>query len=671
MTDTAPPPVHPKYLTAPVKSTKMPGGIPYIIGNEAAERFSYYGMKAILAIFIVDYLYLMNDAVGVRATNAEATKIVHLFGGAVYLTPLLGAFLSDSLLGKYRTIMWLSVVYCFGHAALAFMGVTGESRFWLFAGLGLIALGSGGIKPCVTAHVGDQFGKTNRHLMEKVFNFFYFSINFGSFLSTALTPVLLHHLGPHWAFGVPGVLMALATFMFWMGRHKFIHIPPGGVGFIKELFSKEGLAALGKLSVIYAFVAVFWALFDQTASSWVLQAKDMDRTLIITWLPSQIQALNPIMILIFIPIFTFFVYPSINRVFKLTPIRKISIGLFVMAAGFTIVSLAQERIDAGGTPSIAWQLLAYSIVTASEVMVSITCLEFSYTQAPKKMKSVVLAAFLCSVSAGNFFTAGVNHFIQSPSQSKTLELASKMIEEYREDEGELPPQDWSALRDEFESPGVRYERESNGRYTVRLPGFDAKFDTSDDVVSTYTATGKTASVETSGLASIRDAVSRIESYAEEFEQLPSQEKGEELLGNTTDQWGEKLVYRRINRLSARVTSPGPDKTLYTEHDLSIGVSIPDPLEESQDEEGPWLIERKKALGVTDGNEDSDPEDVATDEQLMIGGLVKLEGASYFWFFTQVMLGTAILFVVVGYFYRPKEYIHEEVEDIVAEGDLHG
>ena len=124
------------------------------------------------------------------------------------------------------------------------MGFTGVSGWWLFAGLLLITIGSGGIKPCVSAHVGDQFGKGNSHLLTKIYNWFYFSINLGSVISTLMTPWLLKWYGPHWAFGIPGVLMAIATFLFWKGRHKFIHVPPGGKKFFNEIFSKEGLAAI-------------------------------------------------------------------------------------------------------------------------------------------------------------------------------------------------------------------------------------------------------------------------------------------------------------------------------------------------------------------------------------------------------------------------------------------
>jgi POT family proton-dependent oligopeptide transporter len=291
----------------------------------------------------------------------------------------------------------------------------------LLLGLCFIALGSGGIKPCVSAHVGDQFGKTNAHLLGKIFSWFYFSINLGAFASSLLTPWLLATYGPSWAFGVPGFFMFIATLLFWMGRRRFVHIPPGGLAFLKETFSREGMWSLLKLFIIYMFVAVFWSLFDQTGSSWVLQAEKMNRHLFgVEWLSSQIQALNPILVMLFIPFFSYGVYPFIKKFFNLTPLRKISIGFFMAVPAFVIPAWIESQIEIGQTPSIVWQLLSYAFLTAAEVMVSITCIEFSYTQAPKKMKSFVMAGFMLSVSLGNGFTALVNWLIQNKDGSSKL-----------------------------------------------------------------------------------------------------------------------------------------------------------------------------------------------------------------------------------------------------------
>ena len=172
----------------------------------------------------------------------------------------------------------------------------------------------------------------------KIFNIFYFSINFGAVLSNLLIPWILKWYGPHIAFGIPGILMALATVFFWMGREKFAHIPAKGSSFISELFSKEGLSVISKLIPLVIFVGVFWSLFDQTASRLVFQAERMDRTILgFEILPSQIQAANPFLILVLIPVFTFVIYPLVGKIIKLTPLRKIGTGLALMAVAFVVV----------------------------------------------------------------------------------------------------------------------------------------------------------------------------------------------------------------------------------------------------------------------------------------------------------------------------------------------
>lgn len=405
------------YRTSPISTDRLPPGIPFIIGNEAAERFSFYGMKTILAVFMTKYLV---DSAGNPDLmgEGEATFWVHAFNTAVYFTPLLGSFLADAFLGKYRTILFLSLFYCLGHLALAL----DETRLGLTLGLTLIAMGAGGIKGCVSAHVGDQFGKLNGRLLEKVYGWFYLSINLGAFVSTLLTPVLLVRYGPSIAFGVPGFLMLIATLTFWAGRKEFAHLPPRGMDFIKETFSPLGLKAIAKLMVIYSLVAMFWALFDQTASTWVFQAERMDRKFFgVVWESAQIQAVNPALILILIPLFNYLIYPFISKVFPLSPLRKIGIGFFLVVPSFLIPAWVEHKLDMGLVLGIEWQLLSYLLLTSAEVMISVTCLEFSYTQAPKTMKSLVFGLFMASVALGNLFTSLVNYIILNDDGSSKLE----------------------------------------------------------------------------------------------------------------------------------------------------------------------------------------------------------------------------------------------------------
>ena len=408
------------YLTAPRKSTEMPKGIANIVGNEAAERFSFYGMKAILVIFMTQYLKNAHGELDVMS-EPDALVWYHNFLSAAYAFPVIGAIIADAFLGKYRTIIFLSGFYCLGHLALAL----DESRMGLTIGLSLIALGAGGIKPCVTAHVGDQFGSSNHHLLSKVFGWFYFSINIGAFISMLLTPILLNKYGPHWAFALPGVLMFLATVVFWMGRHEFVHIPPGGKAFLKETFSSTGVKSMAKIFSIYIFLSIFWAVYDQNSSAWVLQAREMNRNWMgIEWLPSQIQAVNGILVLIYIPLFTYVIYPNVNRVIKLTPLRKIGIGMFLTVPAVLIIAWIESMIQSGQTPTIAWQLFAYCVLTAAEVMIYQTGMEFSYTQSPNNMKSMIMSFYLLSIALGNQVTAIVNRFIKNDDGTTKLEGVS-------------------------------------------------------------------------------------------------------------------------------------------------------------------------------------------------------------------------------------------------------
>jgi POT family proton-dependent oligopeptide transporter len=443
-----------QYLTSPPTISTMPPGVPYIVGNEAAERFSYYGMNSILVVFMTKYL---TDKMGhlslMSPENADAWY--HTFVSALYFLPIFGAVLADAVFGKFWVVFWISIVYCAGHATLALIGSPVahaiEPRYLLAIGLLLIAIGAGGIKPCVSTNVGDQFGESNKHLLTRVFNWFYFSINAGSFISTLLIPWLLEPYtadpagaiaklppsivsflesprlhSPDVAFGLPGIFMAIATIIFWMGRKKFVHIPPVGLrAYAREVFNRETGKTILNVLMPVPFVMIFWALWQQNFSSWIVQAGKMDRHLFgIEWLSSQIQTVNPVFILIMLPVFSYWLYPFVEKFVRLTPLRKIGAGLFVTAASFVIVAMIQTRIDAGARPNIIWQVWAFVVLTAGETLVSPTHLEFSYTQGPVKLKSLIMCTYLLAVSLGNQFTAVVNFAIQNRDGTVKLQGSS-------------------------------------------------------------------------------------------------------------------------------------------------------------------------------------------------------------------------------------------------------
>jgi POT family proton-dependent oligopeptide transporter len=390
---------------------KFPRAVPYIIGNEAAERFNFYGMRSILSTFLVAQFFNPSHNPALQATaEAQANDQVHFFVALAYFMPMLGGIAADWIFGKYKVILYVSILYFIGNAVLA----TSTTHLdWFTFGLLLIAIGSGGIKSSVSANVGDQFDKSNEHLMSKAYGWFYFSINAGSVVATVLIPYLYAKFGPGIAFGVPGVLMALATLIFWLGRKKYVRVPPVGIkaGFRQTFGEPEGLKALGRVLLVFMFIPAFWALWDQNLSEWVLQATKLNREIWpgFTVLPEQVQTVNPFFLVTMIPIFTYGIYPLVERAgIRFTPLRRLGTGLFLTGLSFVVIALVQERVDAGEHPSVWWQVLAYLILSAGEVLVSITGLEYAYTHSPKSMKSFMTAVWLLMVSVGNLFVSEMN-----------------------------------------------------------------------------------------------------------------------------------------------------------------------------------------------------------------------------------------------------------------------
>ncbi|XP_076311823.1 solute carrier family 15 member 1-like isoform X2 [Tachypleus tridentatus] len=357
-----------------------PKSIFFIIGNEFCERFSYYGMKAVLTLYLT--LILLYD-------DNTATMIYHLFSMGCYFTPIFGAMLADSLLGKFRTIFYISILYAGGNIVLALASIPNFLPMIpiSMAGLALIAIGTGGIKPCVSAFGGDQFGPGQERQLQRFFSLFYLSINAGSLLSTFLTPILradVHCFGNETcyplAFGVPAGLMVIAVVLFLLGKSLYKIVPPKGnivITVIKCICHALGRKSSAKKNgerkdhwldyaddkydhkligdikdvlhvlKLYLPLPVFWALFDQQGSRWTLQATRMDGQIgefLIK--PDQMQVINPLLIIVFIPLFEYIIYPVTAKCNFLTrPLQRIAIGGLLTASSFVIAGFLQLRIE--------------------------------------------------------------------------------------------------------------------------------------------------------------------------------------------------------------------------------------------------------------------------------------------------------------------------------------
>lgn len=415
-------------MTSGVTNTRIPLRALFIVSNEACERLSFYGMSAVLTLYMTNVLGMDKN---------HATEVSHLFKGAVYFLPLLGALIADRWLGRYRTILFLSVFYCLGHLALAvFEGTTGG----LYLGLALIALGAGGIKPCVSAFMGDQFDANNKPALTKAYSLFYWAINFGSFFAFAVIPWVRDKWGYSWAFGVPGIFMGLALIVFFSGTPTYTKVPPAGSkpGFLavilhsllnhgspggfwapaRERYGDElvdGTRRTVGVIGIFSVIPVFWALFDQTSTTWVLQGEKLraitlNLPVIGAWKLDQesIQTLNPIFVMTLIPLVTLAGYPLAKKLgLNPTPLRRMTLGMVLAASSFVACAVLQTRVEAGENMSILWQTIPYLLLTIGEVLFSTTGLEFAFTQAPKSMKSTLMSFWLLTTAVGNFLVAAL------------------------------------------------------------------------------------------------------------------------------------------------------------------------------------------------------------------------------------------------------------------------
>jgi len=347
-----------------------PKSVFIIVGNEFCERLSYYGMKAILGIYLHKKLHLTED---------KSTVIYHTFAMLCYFTPIFGAMIADQLLGRFKTIVYISMIYVLGHllktlAAIPTLGVP-PLEFSLL-GLALIAIGTGGIKPCVSAFGGDQFKLPEQERqLQTFFSVFYFSINAGSLIGTALTPYLREDVECFGedtcyslAFGVPAILMGIATVIIIMGKPLYKMVPPQG-SILSQVFGSIGYALKGKCSgvptdhwmdsakdkydsklvedvkcmlrvlVLYIPLPIFWALYDQTGSRWTFQATRMNGMIgsIGKIKPDQMQVVNPLLILFLLPLFDRLIYPAFAKCGLLVkPLQRMTVGGILTGAAFFI-----------------------------------------------------------------------------------------------------------------------------------------------------------------------------------------------------------------------------------------------------------------------------------------------------------------------------------------------
>ncbi|GAB1300248.1 Proton-dependent high affinity oligopeptide transporter PepT2 [Apodemus speciosus] len=430
------PPSPPKKSPPKICGSNYPLSIAFIVVNEFCERFSYYGMKAVLTLYFLYFLHWNEDT---------STSVYHAFSSLCYFTPILGAAIADSWLGKFncydkypdqkeqhredgiymaynptllsksRTIIYLSLEKCYIPHLYSWFGINMvlaslplHFRILSLVGLSLIALGTGGIKPCVAAFGGDQFEEQHAEARTRYFSVFYLSINAGSLISTFITPMLrgdVKCFGEDCyalAFGIPGLLMVLALegshVVFAMGSKMYRKPPPEGnivaqvikciwfaihnrfrnrsrdvpkrqhwLDWAAEKYPNHlimDVKALTRILFLYIPLPMFWALLDQQGSRgfFVLQ-------------PDQMQVLNPFLVLIFIPLFDLVIYRLISKCgINFSSLRKMAVGMILACLAFAVAALVEIKINGMSHPQPASQEIFLQVLNLADGEIEVTVL---------------------------------------------------------------------------------------------------------------------------------------------------------------------------------------------------------------------------------------------------------------------------------------------------------
>lgn len=388
--------------------TSHPTGFWFFFWGELAERSCFYGIRAVLFLYVANELNFGDDNAG---------TIVSLYIAACYFLPLIGGYLADNFFGKYWTIVGFSIPYILGQLLLCIdsQQIFGISpRYFLFVSLALLAMGSGVIKPNISTLMGltyDRYRPGQSQLRSDAFSLFYMAINIGGFTSSLVVPWLRSHYSYQIAFLFPAALMAAALLVFALGKpfyaREVINRTPkteeGGQG-------NEQLAwtVLGKLFTLFLVITFFWMIFDQYSTTWIRFAKDdFDPHLFGVHVdPDQVQALNPLFIVVLLPFVSIGLWRLLGRMgLHMRPTDKMLVGFFLTAAGMALMATAGFLASPTHKLSLWWQVVTFLCVTLAELCISPVGLELAFTAAPPSMKGFITGCFLLTVFLGNLLNS--------------------------------------------------------------------------------------------------------------------------------------------------------------------------------------------------------------------------------------------------------------------------
>jgi POT family proton-dependent oligopeptide transporter len=375
-----------------------PKGLVVLFLTEMWERFSFYGMRALLVYYMIKHLAF---------TQGQASQVYGLYTGFVYLTPLFGGILADRVLGQRRAVIIGAVLMAFGHFFMSF-----ESLF--FPALTLLILGNGFFKPNISTQVGSLYSE-NDPRRDRAFSIFYVGINLGAFFSPFVCGTLGERYGWHYGFGAAGIGMIAGLFIYLVGQRwmsgaivqrKILRQQP-------ETSQRETRNRVWGLMAICLATVAFWAAYEQQGNTLALWADSETDRRVFGWeFPaSWFQALNPLLIFLLTPILTKIWGWQSQRRREPSAVSKMAIGCFVLAAGFLImipaaIIQASERVPV----SFLWLVLFSLLVTVGELYLSPIGLSLVTKVAPARIVSMMMGGWFVSSFFGNYAAGYLGHF---------------------------------------------------------------------------------------------------------------------------------------------------------------------------------------------------------------------------------------------------------------------
>lgn len=381
---------------------RHPRGFWFVFWGELAERASFYGMKTLLVLYMINVL---------GYTDANSATVASFFTALAYILPIAGGYIADHWLGKFRTIIYFAIPYIMGHIILG----TFNNEVGLYVALLLLAGGSGSIKPNISTLMGKMYQEQGKsHLLSQAFSWFYMAINIGAASTTTTLPFIRDRYGYGAAFMAPTILMVVSLAIFYFGKR---HYPKEDMRALAKTpktpqEKHEERTVLLRLSGLFALVVFFWSVFDQSYSTWTLFARDYLalETPFGRIPPDAIQGLNSILIVLLSPLFAW-IWSRTDRseTVRLSSPKKMLIGfvLVILCMGLMCVAGFVAKTQ---KISILWEAGAYVLMTCAELCISVIGLQLAFEEAPERMKSTITGIWLCTIFLGNVLAGFFSRF---------------------------------------------------------------------------------------------------------------------------------------------------------------------------------------------------------------------------------------------------------------------